>query len=88
LQPTTTKHNCISIEQQFCWHLTIETVWEDHWRLNQPTEEYVKLQPHFQINLDEAGVLGSAGILQIIGLTEVKKHEKNTQDNCDLITVV
>jgi hypothetical protein len=88
VQPTTTKCDCISIEQQFFWHLTFETVWEDHWRFKKPAEEYVKLQPHFQINLDEAGVLGSAGFLQVIGLAEVKKQEKNTQDNCDLITIV
>jgi hypothetical protein len=55
----TTKHGCIRIDQQFHWHLTIANFWEDHWRFNQPTEEYVKLQPHFQINLDETGVLGS-----------------------------
>ena len=68
--------------------MTIETIWEDHRRFNQPTVECVKLQLHFQINLDEMGVLGSTSILQVVGLAEVKKHEKNTQDNCDLITIV
>ena len=70
--------------------MTIETIWEDHQRFNQPTEEYVKLQPHFQINLDldETGVLGSTGILRVVGSAEVKKHEKNTQDNRDFITIV
>jgi len=58
-QHTTTKRSCIRIEQQFRWHMTIETIWEDHRSFNQPTEEYVKLQPHFQISLDETGVLGS-----------------------------
>ena len=58
--------------------MTIETIWEDHRRFNQPTEEYVKLQPHFQISLDETGVLGSTGILRVVGSAEVKKHEKNT----------
>ena len=87
-QQTTTKRSCIRIEQQFRWHMTIETIWEDHRRFNQPTEEYVKLQPHFQINLDETGVLGSTGILRVVGSAEVKKHEKNTQDNRDSITIV
>lgn len=89
-QQTTTKRSCIRIEQQFRWHMTIETIWEDHQRFNQPTEEYVKLQPHFQINLDldETGVLGSTGILRVVGSAEVKKHEKNTQDNRDFITIV
>ncbi len=62
-QQMTTKRSCIRIKQQFCWHMTIETIWVDHRRFNQPTEEYFKLQPHFQINLDEMGVLGSTGIL-------------------------
>jgi hypothetical protein len=87
-QQTTTKRSCIRIEQQFCWHMTIETIWEDHRRFNQPTEEYDKLQPCFQINLDEMGVLGSTGILQVVGSAEAKKHKKNTQDNRDLITIV
>jgi hypothetical protein len=68
--------------------MTIETIWEDHRRFNQKTKEYVKLQPYFQINLDEMGVLGSNGILRVVGSAKVKKHEKNTQDNRDLITIV
>ena len=31
-QQTTTKRSCIRIEHQFCWHMTIEPIWEDHWR--------------------------------------------------------
>ncbi len=42
--------------------MTIETIWEDHQRFNQPTKDYLKLQDHFQINLDETSVLGSTGI--------------------------
>jgi hypothetical protein len=87
-QQTTTKRSCIRIEQQFRWHMTIETIWEDHRRFDQPTEDYVKLQPHFQINLDETGVLGSTGILRVVRSAEVKKHEKNTQDNHDSIRIV
>jgi hypothetical protein len=34
------------------------------------------------------GVLGSTGVLQVVGSAEVKKHEKNTQDNCDSSTIV
>jgi len=34
------------------------------------------------------GVLGSTGILQVVSLAEVKKHEKNTQENRDSITIV
>jgi hypothetical protein len=87
-QQMMTKRRCIRIKQQFCWHMTIVTIWEDHQRFNQPTEEFLKLQDHFQINIDEMGVLGSTSILQVAGSTKVKKHEKNTQDNRDSITMV
>ena len=33
-------------------------------------------------------MLGSTGILRVVGSAEVKKHEKNTQDNRDSITIV
>jgi hypothetical protein len=87
-QATMTKGSCIQMEQQLWWHNEIESVWEDHRTINQPSEEYKKLQPFFQINLDEAGVLGSTGVLQVVGSAEVKNHEKNTLDNCDLVTIV
>jgi hypothetical protein len=82
-QATTTKCSCIQMEQQLRRHNEIESAWEDHQTINQPSEEFKKLQPFFQINLDETGVLGSTGVLQVVGSAEVKKHEKNTQDNCD-----
>jgi hypothetical protein len=87
-QATTTKRSCIQMEQQLWWHNEVESVWEDHWTINQPSEEYKKLQPIFQINLDKTGVLGSTGVLRVLGSAEVKKHKKNTQDNRDSITIV
>jgi hypothetical protein len=36
-QQTTTKRSCIRIEQQFRWHMTIKTIWEDHRRFNRNT---------------------------------------------------
>jgi hypothetical protein len=87
-QVRTTKHSCIQMEQQLHWHNEIESVWEDHCRLNQPLDEYKYLQPFFQINLDKTSILGSTGVLQIVGSAEVKKHEKNTKDNCNSITIV
>jgi hypothetical protein len=34
------------------------------------------------------GILGITGVFQVVGSAEVKKHEKNTQDKCDSITIV
>jgi hypothetical protein len=62
-QSTMTERSCIQMEQQLQWHNKIESVWEDHRTINQPSEEYKKLQPFFQINLDETGILGSTGVL-------------------------
>ncbi len=85
---TTTKHSCIQMEKQLFWHNDIESVWKDYCRLNEPFNEYKNLQRFLKINLDEMGILGSTGVLQIVGSAEVKKHEKNTQDNCNSITIV
>jgi hypothetical protein len=62
-QAMMTKCSCIQMEQQLQWHNEIESVWEDHRTINQPSEEYRKLQPFFQINLDKMGVLESTGVL-------------------------
>ncbi len=75
-QPTTTKRACIRIEQQLRWHNTIEIAWEDHCKCNQPTDEFLRLQPHFLLNLDETCVMGNLSNLRIVGSAEVKKHEK------------
>ena len=73
-QATTTKCACIQVEQQLHWHNTIECVWEEHWQVNQPSDELATLQPHFQLNLDETSVLGCNGNRHIVGSAEVKKH--------------
>jgi hypothetical protein len=87
-QATTTKCSCIQMEQQLHWHNETESVWGDHHRLNQPVDEYKNLQPFFQINFDETGVLVSTGVLWIVGSAEVKKHKNNSQDNHNSITIV
>jgi hypothetical protein len=63
-------------------------VWEEHWQVNQPSDEFATLQPHFQLNLDETPVLGCNGNLRIVGSAEVKKHKKAMQDNHDSVTIV
>jgi hypothetical protein len=87
-QAKTTKCACIRDKQQLCWHNTIECVREEHRRVNQPSDEFATLQPHFQLNHDETSVLGCNGNLCIVGSAEVKKHEKTMQDNCDSVTIV
>jgi hypothetical protein len=87
-QATTTKRACVQVEQQLCWHNTIECVWEEHRQVNQPSDEYATLQPHFQLNLDEKSVLGCNGNLRIVGSAEMKKHKKTMQDNHDSVTIV
>jgi hypothetical protein len=56
--------------------------------LNQPTEEYEKVQAHFWGNLDETGIMGNDGNLHIVGSGHRKKTEKNTDDFRESITVV
>jgi hypothetical protein len=87
-QATTTKRACIQVEQQLRWHNTIACVWEEHRRVNLPSDEFAALQPHLQLNLDETSVLGCNGNLRIVGSAEGKKHKKTTQDNCDSVTIV
>ena len=89
-QATTTKRACIRVEQQLRWHNTTETVWEEHRLFNQPTDEFLALQPHFQLNLDETCVKAciTTGNLKIVGSAAVKKHEKTTSDNKKSITIM
>jgi hypothetical protein len=87
-QATTTKRACIRVRHQLRWHNTIACVWEEHRRVNLPSDEFATLQPHLQLNLNETSVLGCNGNLRIVGSAEVKKHEKTTQDNRDSVTIV
>ncbi len=63
-------------------------MWEEHLQVNQPSDEFATLQPHFQLNLDETSVLGCNGNLHVVSSAEVEKHEKTMQDNHDSVTIV
>jgi hypothetical protein len=68
-----------------------ETVWEHHCLSNQPTDEFIKSQSHFQLNWDKTCVMAciTTGNLYIVGsAAAVKKHEKTTNDNKGSITLV
>ena len=47
-----------------------------------------ELQNYFTLNLDESCVVASEGVLSVIGSAHKSKHEKNLQDNQEIITIV
>jgi hypothetical protein len=51
-------------------------------------EEFMKLKDCFTVNLDESCFMGSEGVLREIGSAARKKHEKNTSDSRQSITIV
>jgi len=51
-------------------------------------EEFMKLKVCFMVNLDESCFMGSEGVLRVIGSATRKKHEKNTSDSRQSITIV
>ncbi len=51
-------------------------------------EEFLKLKDSFTVNLDETCFMASKGVLRVLGSAARKKHEKNTSDSCQSITVV
>ena len=51
-------------------------------------EEFMKLKDCFTVNLDESCFMGSEGVLREKGSATRKKHEKNTSDSRQSITIV
>ena len=47
-----------------------------------------KIFDFFLGHLDESNMSASAGTVKIIGSVDDLKHEKNTDDNCDMITFI
>ena len=47
-----------------------------------------ELKNYFTLNLNDSCVMASEGIMHVIGNAEKTKHEKNIQDDCDIITTV
>ena len=87
-QATTTERCQINNNQQLRWHFLIETEWEHLRNVNTPTELFVTLHPHFQLNIDETCFMCSEGSLKIIGDAERKRHDKNVSDQRMSITVL
>jgi hypothetical protein len=87
-QKTTTKRSQITVEQQLRWHGTIESVWDEQARLNQPSEEFEVVKEHFTTNLDESNLRGNEGTIKVIASSSKSKTEKNMDDSRDAVTVV
>mgnify|MGYP001031646604 CR=1 FL=1 len=87
-QATTTKRGQITVEQQLRWHGVIQSMWEEQRRLNIPAVLYLPIQAHFICNVDETSVMACEGTLKVIGDAERKKHQKNSADSRDSITIV
>jgi hypothetical protein len=91
-QRTTTKRANITTKKLLRWHGTIDDLLMELDRLNSwhPAWAIIKEKriDHFLGNLDESNMSASAGTVKIIGSADVKKHEKNTDDNRDTITVI
>ena len=73
----------ITERQQARWHNLINLKRTHLQQLN--TEDgtgvpYTSVEDHFVVNLDEESVCAADGVLKVIGLADVKKHEKERQN--------
>lgn len=84
-QRTTTKRLQITVPQQLRWHCTVDFVWKEQARLNQPPELFQKLKRFFTGNADETCIIGNEGLIKVLGDSERTKHQKNVDDNRDSI---
>ena len=57
-------------------------------RKAEEEEEFSKLKDCFTDNLDESYFMGNEGVLRVIGSAPQKKHNKNTSDSRQSITIV
>jgi len=86
-QSTTSERSQISIPQQYRWHVVIGNVWSDMRRKNLPSSEFKRLQPHFQMNFDEACFMCSEGTLKVLAAADRKKHNLNLADDRSSMTL-
>ena len=66
-QATTTERSQINVEQQLRWHYLIENEWDYLRKNNEPVSQFISLQEHFQLNLDESCFVCNDGVLKILG---------------------
>ena len=83
-QATTTKRSQITPEQQWRWHCTIDSLFNDLKRLNTVDGsgcDYEDLKEHFFGNLDETAFVGNSdGSVKVIASKLKKKTEANRDD--------
>ena len=86
-QKTTTNHTQVTVEQQHCWHIVTDDIWEKQAETNLPVEEFKPVRAYFQLNLDEECNMGSDGTIQVISSIYGGKVQKSMDDFWGTITV-
>lgn len=93
-QKTKIKHSNVTTLKLLRWHGTVDSLLKELGRLNSPFKEWeavkndAKLYDLFVDNVDAAWFMANEGNVKVVGSAEVKKHEKNTDDNHDSITII
>ena len=92
-QATTTKRSAITLEQHFCWHTTVDA---DFNMLRSRNTGLCKLSGkafgevmhHFITGSNETCFMACEdGYLHVIGAEDKRKHEKQTSDSRESITI-
>ena len=90
-QATTTARSACTVEQQWRWHQLINHVDDEHRKLNASDDtgvEFMEVEAAFKVNGDEEGLLACANDgIKVYGCGSRDKHEKNTQDSRDSISL-
>jgi hypothetical protein len=90
-QATTTARSACTVEQQWRWHQLINHVDDEHRKLNVSDDtgvDFMEVEAAFKVNGDEEGLLACANDgIKVYGCGSRDKHEKNTQDSRDSISL-
>lgn len=90
-EATTTKRSAITVEQQYRWHSTVDGSFAFLRANNTGTtpdgRTFGEVMPHFILGGDETCLLASNGEVKIIGDKEKKKHEVQTLNSRNSITL-
>jgi len=90
-QATTTARSACTVEQQWRWHQLINHVDDEHRKLNVSDDtgvDFMEVEAAFKVNGDEEGLLACANDgIKAYGCGSRDKHEKNTQDSRDSISL-
>ena len=92
-QKTTTKRTQVMTKKLFCWHGTVDAALIELHRLNLVNPAWAEnvlkcLIDYFWGNFDKSNMSASEGTVKIIGAADVKRHEKNMDDNRESVTII